>query len=237
MPFLRLYADGHLQKQWSLTADRLTIGRASDNDIVLSNPRVSKHHAVIEKEGNSFVLIDNQSANGCFVKEQQVSRHILEFWDEVKIHPYTLVYMALAKLPGEEEGLDTQIDQPLQKENTLVITADDVARSLQQMQMQIQKTTVAYLICKKNNEKHTLDQTIVSFGRARTSDVRCGGLFAPDTAALIEQRSDGHYLIPSERGRVFVNNLRIDNAVRLAENDRLDIQGISFTYYIRPVRS
>jgi len=234
MPFLRLYADGHLQKQWALTADRLTIGRASDNDIVLSNPRVSKHHAVIEKEGNAFILIDNNSANGSFIKDQQVNRYILEFWDEIKIHPYTLVYMALAKLPGEEGGLDTQIDKPLQKENTLVMAADDVARSLRQMQ--VQKTTVAYLICKKNNEKHILDQTIISFGRARTNDVRCGGLFAPDTAALIEQRSDGHYLIPSERGRVFINDLRIDNAVRLAENDRIDIQGASFTYYIRPVR-
>ncbi|MBV5310339.1 FHA domain-containing protein [Chromatium okenii] len=235
MPFLRLYADGHLQKQWSLTTNRLTIGRANDNDIVLPNPRVSKHHAVIEKEDNAFILIDQQSANGSFIKEQRVNRHTLEFWDEIKIHPYTLIYMALAKLPGEEEGLDTQINKPLQKENTLIMAADDVARSLQQIQAR--KATVAYLICKQNNEKHVLDQTIISFGRARTSDIRCGGLFAPNTAALIEQRGDGHYLIPNERGRVFVNNLRIDSAVRLAENDRLDIQGASFTYYIRPVRS
>lgn len=234
MPFLRLYADGHLQKQWSLTADRLTIGRASDNDIVLSNPRVSKHHAVIEKKGNAFVLVDNQSANGCFIKDQQVHQHTLEFWDEIKIHPYTLIYMAVAKLSGEEEGLETQIDKPLQKETTVVMVTEDIARSLRQMQ--VQKSTVTYLIIKQNNTKHFLDQTITSLGRARTSDIRCGGFFAPNTAALIEQRSDGHYLIPSKRGRVFVNGLRIDNAVRLAENDRLDVQGLAFTYYIRPAR-
>ncbi len=40
------------------------IGRRSDNDIVLEDPRVSRHHAVIIDTGTSFVLIDARSANG-----------------------------------------------------------------------------------------------------------------------------------------------------------------------------
>jgi SARP family transcriptional regulator, regulator of embCAB operon len=40
------------------------IGRRSDNDIVLVDPRVSRHHAVIIDTGTSFVLIDARSANG-----------------------------------------------------------------------------------------------------------------------------------------------------------------------------
>lgn len=41
-----------------------SIGRRSDNDIVLVDPRVSRHHAVIIDTGTSFVLIDARSANG-----------------------------------------------------------------------------------------------------------------------------------------------------------------------------
>jgi DNA-binding SARP family transcriptional activator len=40
------------------------IGRRSDNDIVLVDPRISRHHAVIVDTGTSFVLIDARSANG-----------------------------------------------------------------------------------------------------------------------------------------------------------------------------
>jgi DNA-binding SARP family transcriptional activator len=40
------------------------IGRRSDNDIVLADPRVSRHHAVIIDTGTSFILIDARSANG-----------------------------------------------------------------------------------------------------------------------------------------------------------------------------
>ena len=40
------------------------IGRRSDNDIVLADQRVSRHHAVIIDTGTSFVLIDARSANG-----------------------------------------------------------------------------------------------------------------------------------------------------------------------------
>ena len=45
-------------KQRELTSERISIGRAEDSDIVLQNRGVSKHSATIEKNGESFVLID-----------------------------------------------------------------------------------------------------------------------------------------------------------------------------------
>ena len=234
MPFLRLYSGNHLQKQWTLTNERFTIGRAEDNDIVLQNPRVSKYHAAIEKDGEGYILSDQNSANGVFVNSVQIKQHSLVFWDEIQIHPYRLVYMALSKLPGEEEGLETQIAPPLQKEATMVIAAEDIARSLRQMQEQ--KKNIVYLICKRTNVRHILENAIITLGRSRSCDIRCGGLFAPDVAATIELRTDGHYLLPSVKGRVLINGLQIQEPVRLAENDRLEIQGITFTYYMRPLR-
>ncbi|MGO4441889.1 BTAD domain-containing putative transcriptional regulator [Mycobacterium sp. 2YAF39] len=48
------------------------IGRRSDNDIVLSDPRVSRHHAVIIDTGTSFMLIDAGSANGVELNHTRV---------------------------------------------------------------------------------------------------------------------------------------------------------------------
>jgi hypothetical protein len=52
---------------------KVTIGRAPDNTIVLSDPRVSSHHAEVRPEGAYFSVVDLGSSNGTFVNEQQVS--------------------------------------------------------------------------------------------------------------------------------------------------------------------
>ena len=48
------------------------IGRLSDNDIVVDDDTVSRHHAVIVDTGNSFVITDLQSANGVDVGNQRI---------------------------------------------------------------------------------------------------------------------------------------------------------------------
>jgi DNA-binding winged helix-turn-helix (wHTH) protein len=50
---------------------RITIGRSTDNDIVLPDPhkKVSRHHSAIEREGDRWWLIDEGSANGTFVRQ------------------------------------------------------------------------------------------------------------------------------------------------------------------------
>ncbi len=46
--------------------DSINIGRHEDNDVVVNNNLVSRHHAQIKRHGDKFVLID-KSTNGCFV--------------------------------------------------------------------------------------------------------------------------------------------------------------------------
>jgi SARP family transcriptional regulator, regulator of embCAB operon len=54
-------------------ADTVTrIGRHADNDIVLTDPRVSRHHAVIIGSGAGHVIIDAGSANGVFLRGRRI---------------------------------------------------------------------------------------------------------------------------------------------------------------------
>ena len=54
-------------------ADTLTrIGRHADNDIVLPDPRVSRHHAVIIGSGTGHVIIDAGSANGVYLRGRRI---------------------------------------------------------------------------------------------------------------------------------------------------------------------
>jgi DNA-binding winged helix-turn-helix (wHTH) protein len=57
---------------------RLTIGRSAENDLVLPDPhrKVSRHHSVIEREGNCWWLIDEGSANGTFLRQGGCSTEV-----------------------------------------------------------------------------------------------------------------------------------------------------------------
>lgn len=51
----------------------LSIGRAPENDIVLSDPRVSRHHAAIGRDGDGFFLVDRGSSNGTWVSGRRIN--------------------------------------------------------------------------------------------------------------------------------------------------------------------
>jgi DNA-binding SARP family transcriptional activator len=57
---------------YPLLAAATRIGRLSDNDIVLDDAGVSRHHAVIIDTGTSFVISDLRSANGVDVGDQRI---------------------------------------------------------------------------------------------------------------------------------------------------------------------
>jgi DNA-binding SARP family transcriptional activator len=55
-----------------LMAAATRIGRLTDNDIVLDDVNVSRHHAVIIDTGTSFVITDLRSANGVHVGGERI---------------------------------------------------------------------------------------------------------------------------------------------------------------------
>lgn len=75
-----------------LGATATRIGRLSDNDIVIDDASVSRHHAVIIDTGTSFVITDLRSANGVYVSGERVRGSAsLAHGDRVRIcdHDYT----------------------------------------------------------------------------------------------------------------------------------------------------
>ena len=57
---------------YPLLAAATRIGRLSDNDIVLDDGNVSRHHAVIIDTGTNFVITDLRSANGVDVAGERI---------------------------------------------------------------------------------------------------------------------------------------------------------------------
>ncbi|MFZ0904136.1 MAG: BTAD domain-containing putative transcriptional regulator [Mycobacterium sp.] len=59
-------------RHYPLQAAATRIGRLPDNDIILDDDDVSRHHAVIIDTGGSFVITDLRSANGVQVQHLQL---------------------------------------------------------------------------------------------------------------------------------------------------------------------
>jgi serine phosphatase RsbU (regulator of sigma subunit) len=86
MANLYIYPKGGEPSTYPLAARRVTIGRASSNDIVLSDQYSSGLHAVIAPGDKGYVLIDQGSKNGTFVNDRRVSGEIaLVRGDEILI--------------------------------------------------------------------------------------------------------------------------------------------------------
>ena len=49
------------------------IGREADCDVVVHEPGASRHHAVLQREGDTWVVVDT-SSNGTFVRGQRITR-------------------------------------------------------------------------------------------------------------------------------------------------------------------
>jgi pSer/pThr/pTyr-binding forkhead associated (FHA) protein len=77
----------------------LTIGRASDNGLVLRDGRASRHHARIDVRRGSLVLTDLGSTNGSWVNDRRVESIALGEGDQVRVGLTTLIIEAVEAAP------------------------------------------------------------------------------------------------------------------------------------------
>lgn len=234
MAFLRIFSDDTLVDQRELSGDRTTIGRGPDNDIVLSSPGVSKHHAIIERQGDGFVVIDNGSSNGVFVRNRRVRRHTLSYWDEIQIFNFVLKFMAVPRLKGEEmKGRDWD-DAPALQEATMEVdisSRGDLAKLRRRVKVPVLSSVGDAQVV----EHFALDKVNFKIGRSSDCDLKTPGWLAPRLAACIQRRQDGCYLLPGRRGRVLLNGRQVSGPVLLHDHDDLIVRGLSLHFHHRPI--
>ncbi|HEY7514736.1 MAG TPA: FHA domain-containing protein, partial [Vicinamibacteria bacterium] len=71
--------------QVDLAGSLVVLGRDPGCDLVISDPKCSRRHAVIEAVGEGLTIRDTGSANGIFVNGKRVERSSLEPDDLVRV--------------------------------------------------------------------------------------------------------------------------------------------------------
>ena len=89
---LVVYEDGKIKDTISITSEPVVIGRLSTNDVVLSDPNVSRRHAELRQDGGRWMLVDLGSTNGTVVNGKLAREHPLDEGDRVTFGKTELVF-------------------------------------------------------------------------------------------------------------------------------------------------
>ncbi|MGV8933420.1 MAG: FHA domain-containing protein [Gallionellaceae bacterium] len=88
-----LSMDGVVLQEYTLSKERMTVGRKAHNDIVIDNLAVSGEHAAIVTIQNDSFLEDLDSTNGVMVNGMATKKHFLQNNDVIEIGKYKIKYL------------------------------------------------------------------------------------------------------------------------------------------------
>ena len=135
-PTLYVTHDGQTIQEVSFTRSRLIIGRSEHNDIAIPSQFISRHHALLVRQGNSTFLMDLNSTNGTFVNSRRVSHQVLAHNDVITVGHHRLKFNdPQVTRRGSTEGMDfgdtavmktlEDMRRQLAQDNTAVLPAID----------------------------------------------------------------------------------------------------------------
>jgi pSer/pThr/pTyr-binding forkhead associated (FHA) protein len=98
--------------EFRLDKAEVAIGRGADCDITLHDWFVSKQHAVVHRQGNTFMLRDAGSWRGTKVNEIQVTETVLKDGDEIQMGGTRLVFRVSEEEQPRQLEARTPIETP-----------------------------------------------------------------------------------------------------------------------------
>ena len=104
-PAVEVTLQGKLVDRMIIDQPRLMLGRHDQNDLLLDNRFVSRHHALLVAREDGIYVVDLRSTNGTFVNGEQVHKHALQDGDVLQIGHFRLRYCEPlgAEMPSHED--------------------------------------------------------------------------------------------------------------------------------------
>jgi len=194
-------------EEFSINQSTISIGRDRDNNIVIDNRAVSRHHVKIFQDDNKYIIEDLNSGNGTFVNDKKIIKDTLRNQDEILVGKHTLVFVHEDQLPIQE--------------------SERIASSFAEETVILDPKTHAALMALRSGQETAVDepppevtgsitmltggisqqclaltkQTIVG-GKSHTADIKLKGIFVGDPAFMIRKRPEGFFISHSTGKRM-----------------------------------
>ena len=204
---------------------RISVGRTKDNDIVLENRGVSRKHAQIEFNGESALIIDNESLNGVFLNNRKVTEEILRDSDVITIGKYTLEFREDSDGPDHAGQMDgTMILNTKQQKN---MVAND--RKEREILSRIGGTVLLGLE-NAGVAEFRIDREVTTIGRAKFVHLRAKGFMLSGIQAKIVKEGEDYYIMNlGRKGKTLVNGETVTKAM-LKNSDIIQVGKTIFRF-------
>ncbi len=177
MPEIIVKLGDNVIQRYLFCQDRLTIGRAQDSDIVIDNLAVSRLHAVIEREGESYFVADQNSSNGTLINGTRVKQVQIVNRDVITVGKYQLYFF-----DNRAAADDKRRALPSDQERTMLVPVDS-----EPLPPEIVVTRG-----KQKGMHFRLAAPSVSIGRATDNMIRLTDWFVSGNHAVIERRGEDY---------------------------------------------
>ncbi len=93
MPNLYVVTNDGQIFNFSISKDKVRIGRSNDNDLILADNAVSRYHTEIQKRKNDYILADLGSYNGTRLNGKSIQKVFLKHGDKIQIGSSKLTFL------------------------------------------------------------------------------------------------------------------------------------------------
>lgn len=207
MPEIVVKFDNRVVERVVTEKDHISIGRSSDNDIVLDNRGISRKHARIELSGLEAIVIDNESLNGTFLNRRKITEEILRNNDIITIGKFDLEFHSREEAAEKMSDLDGTMVLNTKRQREL-LKSDKKDRQV------VRRSGCSVLVGveKARVEEVALDKDLITIGRSKFVDVKVAGWFLSAIQAKITREGSTYTLINTgRRGKTRVNGESIDS--------------------------
>ncbi|KNE62224.1 hypothetical protein AMAG_07464 [Allomyces macrogynus ATCC 38327] len=124
---------------YQLTGSSTRIGRKDDNEIVLSCAKISKHHAVIDRDDHGYWLRDRNSSNGVKLNDVYISQAVpLTDGDKIQVGSIYLYFQYVNGPAARAAATPMTAAAPVTAPSASAATATDPATAAHQDESSLQ---------------------------------------------------------------------------------------------------
>jgi ABC-type multidrug transport system ATPase subunit/ABC-type multidrug transport system permease subunit len=200
---------------------KITIGRNSTSDIVLTEKAISRTHAIVEKKGNQ-VFVTDLSLNGIYINGKRIQRKsILLNSDELRIGLNTFSLSQEAKVLKTETAIQV---------NKLSFNYPNGIIGLQETSFQLKKEKMIALMGPSGCGKSTLLKLLNGYHKPSSGSISIFGLDLTQNFDILKQfigyvpqENIVHEYLTVEEAMYFTAKLRLGNTINSTElQERID---------------
>ena len=161
---------GQPERRVSLGLGVVHLGRADDNDVVLSDIGVSRRHARILVQPSGVLVEDLGSGNGTYFRGERISQQAVQDGDEILVDPFVLRFAIPMDETTHGDGLTSHLED-VGDEDTVEVEVDPTVPPSPRVQVSPRQARLVTLSGQRLAPSYPVRPEGLSIGRSEAQDV------------------------------------------------------------------